>query len=53
MLPLGGWFMHKKIVAQELDTEGHAFFAAWRFVVRFVSSTLVAMVMMFTLIDSF
>lgn len=61
MLPLGGlfiaifvgWCMHKRVVEQELDAEGHALFGAWRFVVRFVSPTLVALVMIFTLIDSF
>lgn len=61
MLPLGGlfiaifvgWFMHKKVVAQELNAEGHVLFEAWLFVVRFVSPTLVALVMIFTLIDSF
>lgn len=61
LLPLGGlfiaifvgWCMHKKVVEQELDAEGHALFDAWRFVVRFVSPTLVALVMIFTLIDSF
>jgi len=61
MLPLGGlfiaifvgWCMHKRVVEQELDAEGHALFDSWRFVVRFVSPTLVALVMIFTLIDSF
>lgn len=61
MLPLGGlfiaifvgWCMHKRVVEQELDAEGHALFGAWRFVVRFVSPTLVVLVMIFTLIDSF
>ena len=61
LLPLGGlfialfvgWCMNKTVVEQELDAEGHALFDWWRFVVRFVSPTLVTLVMVLTLIDSF
>lgn len=61
LLPLGGlfiavfvgWFMKRSVVEQELDAEGHALFDAWRFVVRFISPALVALVMILTLIDSF
>lgn len=61
MLPLGGlfiavfvgWFMHRSVVAHEMDAEGHRLFDIWRFVVRCVSPVLVALVMVLTLIDSF
>lgn len=61
MLPLGGlfiavfvgWFMHKSIVEREMSAEGHPLFDIWRFVVRWISPVLVALVMVLTLIDSF
>lgn len=61
LLPLGGlfiaifvgWFMNKRIVEQELDAEGNSLFDIWRFVLRFVSPSLVALVLILTLIESF
>jgi NSS family neurotransmitter:Na+ symporter len=61
MLPLGGlfialfvgWCMRKAVVEREMDAEGHPIFDIWRFVVRFISPALVALVMILTLIDSF
>lgn len=61
LLPLGGlfiaifvgWFMPKGVVQHELEAEGHPLFDTWRFVVRYVSPTLITIVMIIALIDSF
>lgn len=61
MLPLGGmfiaifagWLMNKTVVAKELDAEGHPMFEIWRFLVRYISPTLVALVMVITLYKTF
>ena len=60
LLPLGGlfiavfvgWFMSKQVVQHELEAEGHPLFELWRFVVRFISPILIAIVMGIALIDS-
>lgn len=57
MLPLGGlfisvfvgWFMHRTIVRQELEAEGHPLFDIWHFVIRVISPSLIALVMLVTL----
>lgn len=61
MLPLGGlfiaifvgWLMHKSVVESEMDAEGHPLFDIWLFIVRWVSPTLVALVMIITLYNTF
>ncbi|WP_188150907.1 sodium-dependent transporter [Teredinibacter waterburyi] len=53
MLPLGGlfiavfvgWLMKRDVVAKEMDGEEHPLFEIWRFVLRYISPVLVALVM--------
>lgn len=60
LLPLGGlfiaifvgWFMAKPVVEHELEAEGHPLFDVWRFVLRYVSPALIAIVMIAGLADS-
>lgn len=60
MLPLGGlfialfvgWCMNRAVVEQELEAEGHPLFDIWRFVIRFISPALIALVMSITLWDT-
>ncbi|MFL0810299.1 MAG: sodium-dependent transporter [Agarilytica sp.] len=61
MLPLGGlfiaifvaWFMTKEVVAKEMDAEGHPLFDIWIAVLRWLSPTLVAVVMVVTIYKTF
>lgn len=60
LLPLGGlfiavfvgWFMSRHVVQHELEAEGHPMFDIWRFVLRYISPTLIAVVMAIGLVDS-
>lgn len=60
MLPLGGlfiaifvgWFMSKKIVLRELNSEDTPLFKSWRFVLCVLSPALIALVMAITLADT-
>lgn len=60
LLPLGGlfiavfvgWFMAKPVVEHELEAQGHPLFDTWRFVLRYVSPALIAIVMIAGLLDS-
>lgn len=60
LLPLGGlfiavfvgWFMQRRVVEHELEAEGHPLFDVWRFVLRYISPVLIAVVMAIGLIDS-
>ncbi|MFL0801380.1 MAG: sodium-dependent transporter [Agarilytica sp.] len=61
MLPLGGlfiaifvgWLMSKKVLATEMDAEGHPMLDIWLFVVRYVSPVLVVIVFAWTLYQTF
>ncbi len=61
MLPLGGlfiaifvgWLMSKKVLASEMDAEGHPMLDIWLFVVRYVSPVLVVIVFAWTLYQTF
>ncbi len=61
MLPLGGlfiaifvgWLMSKKVLASEMDAEGHPMLDIWLFVVRYISPVLVIVVFAWTLYQTF
>ncbi|MFL0805040.1 MAG: sodium-dependent transporter [Agarilytica sp.] len=61
MLPLGGlfiavfvgWLMSKKVLASEMDAEGHPMLDIWLFVVRYISPVLVIIVFAWTLYHTF
>ncbi len=61
MLPLGGlfialfvgWRMSKKVLAAEMDAEGHPALEIWLFVLRYISPLLVIIVFVATLYKTF
>lgn len=61
LLPLGGlciavfvgWFLPRKLVANEMNWEGHPMMEIWMFVLRYVSPVLVALIFVMAIFNKF